>query len=96
MSKSHLLTNLDNRFFASVAMYSLHAFNVLVSVFLIVRINSMDPRTVNFYPNYLYFNFYHLIAPVALSLPFVVVYYIKHSEMLNTLIIELRLLHLGF
>jgi hypothetical protein len=89
-SKNHILYNLDNKFFASVFMYFLHAFNVIVSIILNVKINSVDPKTTNFYPNYLYFNFYHLLAPVALSLPFVVVYYIKHHEMFKILKTELK------
>ena len=90
LSYSQNVTNLDNKFFASIFMYSFYAFCVLVFVLLVLKINSMDPKTANFYPNYLYFNFFHLLAPVALSFPVVVLYYIKHKEMLNILKTELK------
>jgi hypothetical protein len=93
-SSHNNLINLDNNFFASVFMYCFYAVFVLVFVLLILKINSMDPKTANFYPNYLYFNIFHLLAPVALSLPVVLLYYIKHKEMLNILKSELKeLLH---
>jgi hypothetical protein len=90
LSNSYNCSNLDNKFFASILMYSFCTVFVLVIVLLILKINSMDPKTANFYPNYLYFNFFHLLAPVALSLLVTVLYYIKHPEMLNILKIELN------
>jgi hypothetical protein len=93
-SSHNNLINLDNNFFASVFMYCFYAVFVLVFVLLILKINSMDPKTANFYPNYLYFNFYHLLAPVALSLLAAVLYCIKHQEMFHILKTELKeLLH---
>jgi hypothetical protein len=77
-------------------MYSVSAINVLVSAFLVLKINSMDPKTANFFPNYLYFNFFHLLAPVFISLAMVLLYYIKHQEILKVLIVELAELFKGF
>ncbi len=52
---------------------------------LTVKINSLDPKTVNFYPNYLYLNFYHLLSPIVMNLPVTLLYYAKHKEIVNDL-----------
>jgi hypothetical protein len=67
--------------------YCLYSMNIVGIGLLTVKINSLDPKTVNFYPNYLHLNFYHLPFTISnvMSLPVTLLYYAKHKEIVNDL-----------
>jgi hypothetical protein len=84
------LQALEDNFLTSYLVYVLIILNTTIGTVLIIKINSLKPVEANFYPNYLYINFYQLFSPLQVIAAGLFAYYKEHRKLIPVLFSEFK------
>ncbi len=88
--KKLYLQALEDNFLTSYLVYLLIILNTAVGTVLIIKINSLNPVESNFYPNYIYINFYQLFSPLQVVAAGLFAYYKEHRKLIPFLFSEIK------
>jgi hypothetical protein len=88
--KSLYLKDIEHKFIASSLIYMLTILNTTIGTAFVVKINSLTPFELNFYPNNLYVIFLQLIFPMLTMGGGVFAYYIEHKMLIYILLSDLK------
>ena len=84
------LFSIENKALESIGLSVAVVILVLLGFFTTFKVNSLSSLEINFYPNYLYVNYYHLVNPLIICGFGAIIYFIKHDKMRQFILKELK------
>ncbi len=83
--------SIENKAVESIGLIFAIIFVVLFGFCTTYKVNSLSSVEVNFYPNYLYVNYYHHVNIIILGGIFSITYLLKHEKMKQFILKELKI-----
>jgi hypothetical protein len=84
------LFSIENKAMESIGLFVTNVVVVLLGFFTSFKVNSLSAVESNFYPNYLYVNYFHLVNPIIVTGFNSTVYFLKHEKMKHFIMKELK------
>lgn len=78
---NYFLFNIENKAVESFGLLFATVAFIIIGFFTAFKVNSLSSVQSNFYPNYLYINYFHLVNPVIICGSVSIIYYVKHKKM---------------
>jgi hypothetical protein len=85
------LFSTENKALESIGLISAIIALIILGFFTSFKVNSLSPVEINFYPNYLYVNYYHLVNTIIISGFATTIYCLKHAKLRQFIMKELKM-----